>query len=628
MLKYFLLSSAALTALMGPAIAQTAVDDETVIVSATRIPTPAIQVGSSVTLIDGAAIEARQQRTLPDVLQDVPGLAVVQTGGAGGQTSLFMRGSNANHTKVMVDGIDIADPSNPNGAADISKFLTGDIARVEVLRGPQSGLYGSDAIGGVVVITTRAGEGPTTLTGSLEGGSFDSFNQTASLSGSDGNFHFAANVDHVHAGATPVTPLNLLLPGEKRNDDYYDGINASTKLGLDISGNFDLGLVARYGDALSRITGDAFSLTTFTSYPSPTQTRLDTQQYETRGTAHWKLSGFDQTLGLAYGSTATSDRDPNNGSFPSSGNRIKLDWQGIADLGDGETLVAGAETARDAMHLPIKAGVTTNAGYAELQSAPAVEIAGGHVFNSVSVRYDDNSRFGGHTTWHLAPAFVVDGTRLKASIGSGFKAPSLEQLFESFPAFGFSANPNLKPETSLGYDAGFEQTLGVVRGGATWFHNDIKNLITNNASFTTDINVGKAKTQGVEAFLAWKLDEALSLRADYTYTDAVDQTTHLALIRRPRNKASLTADWQALPTLGLDATLLYVGPQIDGNRDFSIPRLKLSGYSVMNVAANWNVDDHFTLFGRIENAFDTSYQSPDGFLRPGLGAYAGIKASL
>jgi vitamin B12 transporter len=99
-------------------------------------------------------------------------------------------------------------------------------------------------------------------------------------------------------------------------------------------------------------------------------------------------------------------------------------------------------------------------------------------------------------------------------------------------------------------------------------------------------------------------------------------------LRRPRNKASLTADWQALPALGLDATLLYVGPQIDGNRDFSIPRLKLSGYTVMNVAASWNVDDHFTLFGRIENAFDTRYQSPDGFLRPGLGAYAGIKASL
>ena len=619
MLKSVLLLGAALAV---PTIA-CAQDAETVIVSATRIPTPAEQVASSVTPISGDAIEARQQRTLPDVLQDVPGLAVVQTGGVGGQTSLFMRGTSANHTKVLVDGIDISDPSNPAGAADISKILAGDIARVEVLRGPQSGLYGSDAIGGVVVITTRAGEGPLALSGSLEGGSFDTFNQTASLRGSDGNFHFAATLDHVHAGATPVTPLNLLLPGEKRNDDYYDGISASTKLGLDLSDNVDLGLVARYSDGASHITGDAFSLATFSSYPSPTQTRLNTQQYETRGTAHWKLGGFDQTLGLAYSSTATSDFDPDNGPLPSSGSRIKLDWQGNAALMDGETLVLGAESARDAMHVPISAGTTTNAGYAELQSA-----LGNDFFNSASVRYDDNSRFGGHATWRLAPAFVVDGTKLKASIGSGFKAPSLEQLFESFPAFGFSANPNLKPETSIGYDAGFEQALGAVSGGATWFHNDIKNLITNNASFTTDINIGKAKTQGVEAFLAWKLDETLSLRADYTYTDAVDQTTHLALVRRPRNKASLTAGWQALPAFGLDASLLYVGPQIDGNRDFSIPRLKLSGYSVMNVAAHWNVDDHFTLFGRIENAFDTSYQSPDGFLRPGLGAYAGIKASL
>ena len=230
------------------------------------------------------------------------------------------------------------------------------------------------------------------------------------------------------------------------------------------------------------------------------------------------------------------------------------------------------------------------------------------------------------------PALVFGDTKLKASIGSGFKAPSLEQLFESFPSFGFFANPTLKPETSIGYDAGVEQrfgdVLGAFSGGATYFHNDIKNLIGDNASFTMDINIGKAMTQGVEAFLAWKASDTVSLRADYTYTDAIDEIAHLELVRRPRNKASLTADWQVLPMLGLNATLLYVGPQIDGNRDFSIARLKMPGYALLNLAANWRVDDTFTLFGRIDNAFDTRYQSPDGFLRPGIGAYVGIKASL
>ncbi len=142
------------------------------------------QVASSVTVITAADIEARQQRSLPDVLRNVPGVNIVQTGGAGGQTSLFLRGSNASHTKVLLDGIDIGDPATPSGAADISKFLAGDIARVEVLRGPQGALYGSDAIGGVVNIITQTGEGPLKLSGSAEGGSFDTFNQSASASGS------------------------------------------------------------------------------------------------------------------------------------------------------------------------------------------------------------------------------------------------------------------------------------------------------------------------------------------------------------------------------------------------------------------------------------------------------------
>ena len=621
MLKSFFLSTAALAAFSTLAWAEDSVGEH-IIVSATRIPTPSSQVASSVTLIDGAEIGTRQQRSLPDVLQDVPGLSVIQTGGAGGQTSLFMRGTNANHTKVLIDGIDIADPSNPNGATDIGKYLTGDIARVEVLRGPQSGLYGSDAIGGVIAVVTKPGEGPAVLSGTVEGGSFATFNQSAGLSGSSGGFHFALNVDRLHQGAVPVTPPDLLLPGEKRNDDYFDGINASAKLGLDVNANFDLGLVVRGGSSLGRITGDAFSLATFTSYPSPLQTRLYTQDYAGRGSAHWSGMWLDQTLGLAYSSTVTSNRDPDNGNSFNSGSRIKLDWQGHGDLGAGQILVLGAESARDALHLPLSAGYTTNAAYAELQSS------WGAMSNSASLRYDDNSKYGGHLTWRLAPAWVLDATKLKASIGTGFKSPSLEQLFQSFPAFRFFANPDLKPETSLGYDAGFEQSLGAFGGGATFFHNDIKNLIAGNASFTTDINLGKARTQGVEAFLAWQVLAGLSLRADYTYTDATDAIAHQQLIRRPRNKASLTAAWRPLADLDVNASLLYVGPQIDGNREFSIPRLKLAGYSLVNLAASWRIDDRFALLGRVENAFDTHYQSPDGFLRPGFGLYAGIKANL
>jgi len=209
--KIFLYSTTAIVLALAPAARA---DDETLIVTATRTPTAASQLGSSVDIVTAADIEARQLRSLPDILNTMPGLNVVRTGGEGGQTSIFTRGTNSNHTKVLLDGIDISDPSTPAGAVDLGRVLAADVAKVEVLRGPSSGLYGSDAIGGVVNIVTKAGEGPLSATASLEGGSFDTFNQTADISGSDSGFHYRATIQHLHAGATPVTPPHLLPPGQ------------------------------------------------------------------------------------------------------------------------------------------------------------------------------------------------------------------------------------------------------------------------------------------------------------------------------------------------------------------------------------------------------------------------------
>jgi len=639
-MKCFFYSSVALIALGLPALAQGIEIDvvsgnpntsEYVVVGATRIPTPISEVASSVTVITAADIEARQQRSLPDVLRSVPGLNIVQTGGAGGQTALFLRGTNANHTKVLLDGIDMADPSTPSGAIDISKLMAGDIAKVEVLRGPQGALYGSDAIGGVVNIITKGGEGPMKITANLEGGSFDTFNQGGSVSGSEGDFHYQATVQHFFSGATPVTPLNLLPPGQRRNDDFYNNVTTSTKLGYTVTDNFDVGFVGHYYNSLSKITGDAFDFVTFASFPSPIRTRISSIQYESRATAHLVLwdGRFDQTFGVAYGSTIVATQDPDNGDSRAIGDRVKLDWQGNVRVIDGQTVVLGAETARDALHpglsfgfpSTLSRGITTNAGFAELQSDFDFGL-----HNSVSIRYDDNSRFGNKTTWKIAPAWVIGDTKLKASAGTGFKAPALQQLYGTF-----GGNALLKPETSFGYDVGIEQSLfdGAVTGGVTWFQNNIKNLIVSGPAPTFKLlNVGRARTDGVESFVAWKAMDTLTLRADYTYTDALDAGTKLALLRRPRHKASVGGDWQATDDLSLNATLLYVGPQIDGNRDFSIPRLKMPDYVTIDLAASYRLTEKWSLFGRIENLTDTDYQSPDGFLRPRLGAYGGIKVNL
>ncbi len=602
---------------------------EPVVISATRIPTPESEVASSVTLITADDIAARQNQTLPDLLKDAPGLNLVQTGGPGGQTAIFMRGTNANHTKVFVDGIDVSDPSSPDGSLDFSRFLTQDIQTVEILRGPQSGLYGSDAIGGVINIITQSGSGPAQLKAVAEAGSFDTFNQGAGLSGSTGGFHYVANVEHFHSGATPVTPLSLLAPGEPRNDDYYDNLTGSTKLGFDVTDSLDLGLVARYTDSHLRLTGD--DPFTFPSTPEAQQSATNTHQLYTRGTAHLHTPDgmFEETLGIAYDLLDSSDFTPPADGPPSyfSGERLKVDWQGNVKLASADTLVLGAEHERDEARSPVSNALSIDSGYAELQSG-----FGGTVFDTLSVRYDHNDRFGGRVTWRAAPVLVIQqtGTRLKASAGTGFKAPTLDELFHSYPALDFFANPNLAPESSRGYDAGFEQTLagGRFGFGATYFRNDIRNLITANADFTSYANIGRARTFGVESFVAYQPSKALKLRLNYTYTEAVDEILDQELLRRPRHKVSLDGTWHATTRVSLHATLLSVGDWIDGNRDFSIPRLRAPGYTTADIAASFDLNSSLALTGRIDNLFNRRYQNPVGFQAPGLGAFAGLRLRL
>jgi vitamin B12 transporter len=600
---------------------------DTVVVTATRIPTPELQVASSISVITADEIADRQIQTLPDLLKQVPGLHVVQTGGPGGQTSVFMRGTNSNHTKVLVDGIDVSDPSSATSSFDFGQFLTQDIEKVEILRGPQSGLYGSDAIGGVINVITKSGSGPAQFTAGVEAGSFDTFSQAGGVSGSADGFHYAAHLEHLHSGATPVTPLDLLAPGERRIDDYDDNLTGSAKLGFDVTEHFDLGLVARYTDTHLRLTGDNFN--TFPATPDASQSANDTRQYYTRGTAHFvALDGaLEQTVGIAYSNIKSFQFSPDNPESDYFGERTKFDWQGNIRLAAGEKLVLGAEHQRDEITVPISADTSINSGYAELQSG-----FGDSVFNTLSVRYDDNDRFGGKATYRVAPVFLIKetGTKLKGSVGTAFKAPTLDQMFQNFPLFGFYGNPDLKPESSLGYDLGFEQSLRgeQVRFGATYFRNNIKNLIEakENADFTsTYANVGRAVTDGVESFASYQPLQALTFRLDYTYTQATDDILHQELLRRPKHKIDLNTAWHATDRLSINATVLSVSSWIDGNRDFSILRLTAPGYTTMNLAAAYNLTGNLTIYGRVNNLFDRHYENPVGFLQPSLGAFAGIK---
>jgi vitamin B12 transporter len=627
-----------------PASAQVASDQSQqlpqIVVIPTLVPTPESEVASSITVITSADMEAKQERTVPDALQDVPGLNVVQTGGPGGTTSVYMRGTNANQTKVYIDGIDVSDPSAPDGSFDFGQLLTSGIDRIEILRGPQSGLYGSSAIGGVINIITKSGEGPPHVYGTLEGGSFGTFNQNLGVSGSTSRFSYSFNFAHFSSTDTDVTPSDLIPPGRPLNPDAYDNRTFSLKLGAQLSENFDVGFVSRYIESQLYSTSDDFI------GPEAMQSISGNQELFTRTFGHLVLldGKLDQTVGVGYTDYNRSFVDPNPASDDVDfyqGGRLKFDYQGNLTVAPGEIVTLGAEHQRDELDDPLSvtsgaitpalsAAVADDAVFAQLQSS-----IGKRFFNSANVRFDHNEQFGDAVTYREAPAFLIPetGTKLKASLGTGFNAPSLEELYDNFPPF-FFANPNLQPETSIGWDAGFEQNLlnGKASFGATYFHNNIHNLIeivTNSAFVGTYANIDEATTEGVESFVSVKPWEPLTLRADYTYTHAEDDTLQEELIRRPKDKASISGIWQVTSAAQLSATVIYVGPWVDDNRDFTnLTPIPVPGYVLVNFAGSYDLGHSVTAFARIDNALNVQYQDPLGFQRPGLGVFGGLKVAF
>jgi vitamin B12 transporter len=642
-----------------------------VVVSETTQPTPSDQSGSSISVITASDIESHQWRTVPDALATMPGLNVVQSGGPGGQTSVFIRGTNSNHVKVLIDGIDVSDPSNPNGSFDFGQLLTGDIERIEILRGPQSGLYGSDAIGGVISITTKSGEGPPKVTLSEEGGSFGTTNERAGLSGSQGDFNYVFNIQHFASLSTPVTPSYDLAPGEQRNNDSYDNWTFSTKLGVKLSDTLAANVVARYTDSTLHFTNDDFFFFFPQSFAEPIQSTQIDHQFAGRAELVWSPTAtFKNFFGVNYTNSWTWNFDPNADNFglipavvPPSinvGTRIKEDYRGELQVAPGQLLLFGAEDQNETLTTNSSSIIdptgtfetffTTNAerrndaGWLELQNQLTKQL-----YLVSNIRFDANEDFGDHVTFRVAPVYIVaqTDTKLHASYGTGFKAPSLEDLYVNFLPF-FVANPNLQPEESTGWDVGFEQPLANdrFRFGSTYFRNDIDNLIETVTTATPFVeslgNIDKATASGFENFAAWQVNSRLNLRADYTYTLALAEDTPgctsppcagQQLLRRPKNKASLTATWQATDRLSLSSTLLYVGPWWDLARqsvppDGSIPYVEAPGFVTVNLAANYALREDVAVFARIDNLFNAQYEDPLGFMRPGFGAYAGIRFTM
>jgi vitamin B12 transporter len=514
-----------------------------------------------------------------------------------------------------------------------------NIERIEIIRGPQSTLYGSDAIGGVVNIITKKGEGKPKFFLSAEGGSFTTFRETTGISGGNKwvNYSFA----HSRFDTEGISAASKKDGNYER--DGYENTSLSARLGFTPLDNLDIDFILRYINAKTDLDNFGGVGGDDPNYVQKSKQLLFKTQVG--------LSLFDLwTQKLAF-ATTDNDRDVKNEKdhqhpFDSErghyeGQLIKFDWQHNLQLHKTNELTLGFEYEEEEGKsrynwesqwgpgeslFPEKTANTK--GYYIQDQIKLWE----RFFGTFGIRIDDHSRFGTEATYRIAPAYLIKetDTKIKGTFGTGFKAPTLYQLFAPATLWGPIGNKNLKPEKSRGWDFGIEQELLKKRVvlGATYFRNDFKDLIQFDWG-QGYINVAKAKTEGVELFASAKPIDDLTLRINYTYTDTEDKTTGEALIRRPKNKIGFDLNYHFLNNGNVNLGVIYVGKRDD--MDFSISpsrRVKLDQYTLVNLAASYDISKNFQLFGRVENLLDKEYEEAKGFGTPGLSFFGGIKLSF
>jgi vitamin B12 transporter len=605
----------ALILLFLPALA----DPLELVITPTRSETPIGEVGSSITVITADDIARKQGVNVADMLRGIQGVDVAQSGGPGQQTSVFMRGANSEHTLVLIDGVKANDPNSPNGAYDFSRLTTDNIERIEVLRGNESVLYGSNAIGGVINIITKKGIGAPSAWASAEGGSYDTYKVASGVLGKINETSFSFDASRFGTGGIAEFDKT---EGAASHHDGYDYSNFSGRVDGKINEWLSASSSMRYND--SRTTYDEdLGVVPDTFYLA--NNFIHAKEFAWNGTGIVSLLNgtWKQEFSANYYSLHRNIDDQVYGSIFYHGERVELSWLNHIKLAELNTLTLGAETNQEIAN-------TNN----DNDGAHDQRINGYFVqeqigitkdfYTTIGARLDDNNQFGNKATYRIAQVYTVPETKtqFKASYGTGFKAPSLFQLYDTY-----SGNLALKPETSTGYDIGFEQPLlkDHLRVGSTFFHTNFTNLITFGPAPTfQNININAARVNGVENFVQWTPLPSLSLKAQYTYTDAYDAGTGLELLRRAKNKASLDADYTFLERGRAGVNIIFNGTRSDS--DFYGSRIALPNSATTNLTGSWQLTDSIQLFGRIDNLFDKQYENVYGFGTAGVSGYAGIKA--
>jgi len=619
----------AILSLAGPvaARAQETKSVEPVVVTATKVETPAEQVGASVSVVNGEDFQTYLYPTVDEALRNVPGVEIRRSGSYGKTSSITIRGANANQVQVLVDGVRVKSPTL--GQVDLSDLSPDLIERIEIVRGPQSTLYGADAIGGVVNIITRKGSGgPFQASVQQEVGNYDTLASRATVSGAWKILNYALAASHFESN------------GQFKNDNA--DVNAlSARVGL-ASLPWDAAL-----DFIFRYNKSDIGVPVKPVFPGPqpidpiinpnARQQSETTIFSLEGKIHpvpwWesraRISRYENDTGFQDPVDPGVDFDVATFSQVDVVRR-EAEWVNSFFIGKWSTSSVGLEYRREEGENKgvFRTATETNSVFFEqqLRFFDRLFITGGF-------RVEDNSVFGTQATKRGSVAFVIKetGTRLRGSAGTGFRAPTFNDLF--FPDFG---NPNLQPEKSLSYDFGADQKLwsNRIRLGLTYFHNDFTNLITccvsiPSAPFGGPVNVGSARSAGIEFTSEVDVLPNLVASLNYTYTDSENLATGRPLPREPRHRWNIGLTWEPIPTLSLFTQVHVVTEQFE-----TFGEVFNSGYTRVDLGGTWRILERLgwlrklELTARINNLLNEGYAEVRGFPALGINALVGLRASF
>jgi vitamin B12 transporter len=608
----FLTLAAALAAC---AYSQTVPDDqlEPLVVVATRTPADIHTLGSAVDTITAADLE-RQQITSPAAaLGAVPGAPAPANGAFGSDVSVFLRGADSDQVLFLVDGIRLND-ANTDYAVYLGGARLGATDTIEIARGPQSTLYGSEAVGGVISIQAQKGSGAPTADFSVEAGSFDTVTGAMDAQGSQNNVDWSLSASGSHTA-------------NDRPNNNSDTGNLVLRIDRDLPGGVDVGATLRgfegkYGDPGDIYTNDPYAYETESNWLGTAFADFaatpDWTAHVTVGAQDRRYISFDELPGVYTSTTTVQNR------------RAVLDAQTSYSGLAGQRITAGVsaedETTQDNGYGNIDQRQSLYAVFAEDEwhPAPSVYLTGG-------LRYDDFDTFGSKVTGRATAAWLSPDRsyKLRASYGTGFNAPSFLELYGI--DVGYVGNPDLKPESSRGGDAGIDVYLPGKGGtvSATWFRTDYRDLIEYNFNVypgTTE-NIDQARTQGLELEGKFVLAAGFELHANYTYLEADDITDGTRLLRRPRNSGSadLWRDFGAGLSAGAGVQVVADRQDVDALTYLTVND---PNYTVARIYGEWRVCKALALKARIENALNEHYQPVNGYPALGFGAYGSVEWKL